>query len=83
MAIALNMTDFIATIRLAPLVPDQVAMAQFPDVDKAVSAVQEILNNPYGFHIRESTCRREKIFLALYQNVSSFLMTIVSQLIGI
>jgi phage baseplate assembly protein W len=28
-------------------------MAQFPDVEHAVSAVQEILNTPYGTHIRE------------------------------
>lgn len=27
-------------------------MAQFPDVEKAVSAVQEILSTPYGPHIR-------------------------------
>ncbi|KAH7927748.1 D-lactate dehydrogenase cytochrome oxidoreductase [Leucogyrophana mollusca] len=30
----------------------EVAMAQFPDVEKAVSAVQEILNTPYGPHIQ-------------------------------
>lgn len=27
-------------------------MAQFPDVEHAVGAVQEILNTPYGPHIR-------------------------------
>lgn len=27
-------------------------MAQFPDVEHAVSAVQEILNSPYGPHLR-------------------------------
>ena len=28
-------------------------MAQFPDVERAVSAVQEILNSPYGPHLRK------------------------------
>ncbi|KAI0928260.1 hypothetical protein AcW1_005561 [Taiwanofungus camphoratus] len=41
-----------ATLRLAPLVPTKVAMAQFPDVERAVSAVQEILNTPHGPHIQ-------------------------------
>ncbi|KAH7889949.1 FAD-linked oxidase-like protein, partial [Phlebopus sp. FC_14] len=41
-----------ATLRLAPRVPTKVAMAQFPDVGKAVGAVQEILNTPYGPHIQ-------------------------------
>ncbi|GJE86790.1 D-lactate dehydrogenase cytochrome oxidoreductase [Phanerochaete sordida] len=41
-----------ATIRLAPVVPNKVAMAQFPDVEHAVSAVQEILNTPHGPHIQ-------------------------------
>lgn len=41
-----------ATLRLAPRVPTKVAMAQFPDVEKAVSAVQQILNTPYGPHIQ-------------------------------
>jgi len=41
------------TLRLAPLLPTKVAMAQFPNVEKAVSAVQEILNTPYGVHIRK------------------------------
>ena len=27
-------------------------MGQFPDVKKAVNAIQEILNTPYGPHIR-------------------------------
>ncbi|KAG5717961.1 hypothetical protein E4T56_gene1682 [Termitomyces sp. T112] len=40
------------TLRLAPVVPTKVAMAQFPDVENAVSAVQEILNTPYGPHIQ-------------------------------
>ncbi|KAG5636498.1 hypothetical protein H0H81_007832 [Sphagnurus paluster] len=39
------------TLRLAPVIPTKVAMAQFPDVEHAVSAVQEILNTPYGPHI--------------------------------
>ncbi|EGO21705.1 hypothetical protein SERLADRAFT_357529 [Serpula lacrymans var. lacrymans S7.9] len=41
-----------ATLRLAPLIPTKVAMAQFPNVENAVSAVQEILNTPYGPHIQ-------------------------------
>lgn len=41
-----------ATLRLAPRVPTKVAMAQFPNVKNAVSAVQEILNTPCGPHIR-------------------------------
>ncbi|KAL0574570.1 D-lactate ferricytochrome c oxidoreductase [Marasmius crinis-equi] len=41
-----------ATLRLAPKLPTKVAMAQFPTVEKAVDAVQEILNSPYGAHFR-------------------------------
>ncbi|PCH38377.1 D-lactate dehydrogenase cytochrome oxidoreductase [Wolfiporia cocos MD-104 SS10] len=41
-----------ATLRLAPLIPTKVAMAQFPDVNHAVSAVQEILNSPHGPHLQ-------------------------------
>ncbi|KAM5539121.1 hypothetical protein V8D89_007344 [Ganoderma adspersum] len=41
-----------ATLRLAPVIPTKVAMAQFPNVEKAVSAVQEILNSPAGPHIQ-------------------------------
>ncbi|KAJ8482269.1 hypothetical protein ONZ51_g5470 [Trametes cubensis] len=41
-----------ATLRLAPIIPTKVAMAQFPDVEHAVSAVQEILNTPAGPHIQ-------------------------------
>ncbi|KAF8919264.1 FAD-linked oxidase-like protein [Mucidula mucida] len=37
-----------ATLRLAPRLPTKVAMAQFPSVENAVGAVQEILNSPYG-----------------------------------
>ncbi|KXN85495.1 D-lactate dehydrogenase [cytochrome], mitochondrial [Leucoagaricus sp. SymC.cos] len=40
------------TLRLTPLLPTKVAMAQFPDVEHAVSAVQEILNTPHGPHIQ-------------------------------
>jgi len=46
--------SFLVTIRLAPLLPTKVAMAQFPDVEHAVSAVQEILNTPHGPHIRKN-----------------------------
>ncbi|CAK5264311.1 unnamed protein product [Mycena citricolor] len=41
-----------ATLRLAPALPTKVAMAQFPDVGKAVNAVQEILNSAYGSHVQ-------------------------------
>ncbi|KAF9646840.1 hypothetical protein BDM02DRAFT_3252840 [Thelephora ganbajun] len=41
-----------ATLRLAPIVPNKVAMAQFPDVARAVDAVQEILRTPYGINIQ-------------------------------
>lgn len=44
---------YLATLRLAPLMPTKVAMAQFPDVGHAVSAVQEVLNSPHGPHLRE------------------------------
>ncbi|KAG6891325.1 hypothetical protein C0992_008779 [Termitomyces sp. T32_za158] len=40
------------TLRLAPVFPTKVAMAQFPDVEHAVSAVQELLSTPYGPHIQ-------------------------------
>ncbi|KAG6886028.1 hypothetical protein C0993_005212 [Termitomyces sp. T159_Od127] len=39
------------TLRLAPVYPTKVAMAQFPNVENAVSAVQELLSTPYGPHI--------------------------------
>lgn len=42
-----------ATLRLAPLLPTKVAIAQFPNIQQAVSAVQEILNSPQGLHIRK------------------------------
>ncbi|KAF5324523.1 hypothetical protein D9611_004574 [Ephemerocybe angulata] len=41
-----------ATLRLAPVVPTKVAMAQFPSVEHAVNAVQEILTSPHGSHIQ-------------------------------
>ncbi|KAH8117132.1 D-lactate dehydrogenase cytochrome oxidoreductase [Phellopilus nigrolimitatus] len=41
-----------ATLRLAPLLPTKVAIAQFPDVQHAVKAVQEILSSPYGAFIQ-------------------------------
>ncbi|KAJ2931376.1 hypothetical protein H1R20_g5663, partial [Candolleomyces eurysporus] len=40
------------TLRLTPVVPTKVAMAQFPSVQQAVSAVQEILISPQGPHIQ-------------------------------
>ncbi|TEB35931.1 D-lactate dehydrogenase cytochrome oxidoreductase [Coprinellus micaceus] len=36
----------------APVVPTKVAMAQFPSVQHAVSAVQDILTSPYGSHLQ-------------------------------
>lgn len=45
---------YIATLRLAPRVPYKVAMAQFPNVEKAVDAVQEILTSTYGMNMRQS-----------------------------
>ncbi|KAI5124080.1 hypothetical protein M0805_003907 [Coniferiporia weirii] len=41
-----------ATLRLAPRLPTKVALAQFPDVQHAVDAVQEILTSPYGNFIQ-------------------------------
>lgn len=41
-----------ATLRLTPQVPTKVAMAQFPNVGTAVSAVNDILKTPYGHHIQ-------------------------------
>ena len=40
------------TLRLAPLLPTNVAVAQFPDVRAAAEAVTEIVNSGVG--IRES-----------------------------
>ncbi|KAG9048600.1 hypothetical protein FS837_012455 [Tulasnella sp. UAMH 9824] len=41
-----------ATLRLAPLVPTTVAVAQFPDVQKAASTVQEVLTSTAGDSIQ-------------------------------
>lgn len=42
-------------------------MAQFPDVKMAVSAVQEILNTPYGPHIRSyPSTPRIQFYLTLF-----------------
>ncbi|KAI0029461.1 FAD-linked oxidase-like protein [Vararia minispora EC-137] len=41
-----------ATLRLTPVVPTKVAMAQFPNPERAVSAVQEILLSPYGANVQ-------------------------------
>jgi D-lactate dehydrogenase (cytochrome) len=43
-----------ATLRLAPKLPTSVAVAQFPDVQNAVSAVLEVLQSHMGSNIR--TC---------------------------
>ncbi|PVF98185.1 hypothetical protein CPB86DRAFT_806917 [Serendipita vermifera] len=41
-----------ATLRLTPKLPTSVAVAQFPDVASAVSAVTEVLQSPMGSHIQ-------------------------------
>ena len=46
-----------ATLRLAPILPTSVAVAQFSDVATAVSAVTEVLNSPMGAHVRKSMRR--------------------------
>ncbi|TFK76572.1 D-lactate dehydrogenase cytochrome oxidoreductase [Pluteus cervinus] len=40
------------TLRLTPVIPTKVAMAQFPSVNHAVSAVQDILRTPHGPNIQ-------------------------------
>ncbi|KAF8894489.1 FAD-linked oxidase-like protein [Infundibulicybe gibba] len=40
------------TLRLTPVLPTKVAMAQFPSVEHAVNAVDEILKSPHGPHIQ-------------------------------
>ena len=50
----LTLLRLAATMRLAPLLPTKVAIAQFPNIQQAVSAVQEILNSPQGPHIRKA-----------------------------
>ena len=52
--IFLNLISMTATLRLAPLLPTKVALVQFPDVQHAVDAVQEVLRSPYGNNIRSS-----------------------------
>ncbi|EMD38645.1 hypothetical protein CERSUDRAFT_48196 [Gelatoporia subvermispora B] len=54
-----------ATLRLAPVIPTKVAMAQFPDVQRAVNAVQEILNTPYGPHIQCVELLDDKMMAAI------------------
>lgn len=49
----LTLIRLAATLRLAPLLPTKVAIAQFPNIQQAVSAVQEILSSPQGLHIRK------------------------------
>jgi D-lactate dehydrogenase (cytochrome) len=49
----LTLLGLAATLRLAPLLPTKVAIAQFPNIQQAVSAVQEILSSPQGLHIRK------------------------------
>jgi len=70
--------DFKATLRLAPIVPNKVAMAQFPDVGRAVDAVQEILRTPYGASIRSCFFCRRRLYSSPVQNVSNYWMITVS-----
>ena len=42
------MSSSAVTIRLAPLLPTNVAVVQFPDVRKATEAVSEIVNSGVG-----------------------------------
>ena len=51
-----------ATLRLAPKVPTSVAVAQFADVQKAVSAVTEVLGSPVGPNIRTSCYLSDVLF---------------------
>ncbi len=44
--------SFPVTIRLTPILPTKVAMAQFRNVEDAVSAVQDILRTPHGMQLR-------------------------------
>ena len=43
------------TIRLAPLLPTNVAVVQFPDVRKATEAVIEIVNSGVGIRASDTT----------------------------
>lgn len=68
--------SFLATLRLAPLLPTKVAVASFPDVENAVNAVQEILNSAYGTHVRElrrsCTPRWSLTVVLILQNASNY-----------
>ncbi|PSR88872.1 hypothetical protein PHLCEN_2v5021 [Hermanssonia centrifuga] len=55
-------------------------MAQFPDVEHAVSAVQEILNSPNGTHIRKLiSVNLKPNILIQQQSVWSFWTITVSE----
>lgn len=55
------------------------ALSQFPDVQHAVDAVQEILTSPYGSHIRKSCLIGSTLNSPLFlQNVSNLLTITVS-----
>lgn len=55
------------------------ALSQFPDVQHAVDAVQEILTSPYGSHIRKPCLIGSTLNSPLFlQNVSSLLTITVS-----
>lgn len=73
------------TLRLAPLLPTKVALAQFPNVEVAVNAVQEILNTPHGPHIRKSPSPGIKLRTKaqLTQSVLNYLITIVSSIVAV
>jgi D-lactate dehydrogenase (cytochrome) len=41
------------TLKLAPILPSTVAVAQFPKASNAAAAVDELLKSQYGMHIRQ------------------------------
>jgi D-lactate dehydrogenase (cytochrome) len=43
------------TVKLAPVSPTTVAVAQFPSAESACAAVDELLKSHYGMHIRASS----------------------------
>jgi D-lactate dehydrogenase (cytochrome) len=52
-----------ATLKLSPVIPYKVAVAQFPNVEKAVSAVQTLLKSEYGSQMRKTSFISEVITL--------------------
>ncbi|KJA18553.1 hypothetical protein HYPSUDRAFT_205241 [Hypholoma sublateritium FD-334 SS-4] len=72
-----------ATLRLTPLLPTKVAMAQFPDIQQAVSAVQAILNSPQGPHIQciellDDHSKSSRLFLKTTKLFSNMDVTVMA-----